>query len=139
MVLDRYTYSPLPYPPYHQPYVILQGFANGGWLLLQNCHLSLDYVVEVLGVILETETIHDEFRLWVTTEVHPKFPISYLQVGHMIIVIWLIMGLLSGIEHWARNRENTSITNQGRNRGMHIRCTEGCVNENTLCRDNILL
>ncbi|WAR12301.1 DYH5-like protein [Mya arenaria] len=36
---------------------------NGGWLLLQNCHLSLDYVLEVLDVIIETETIHDEFRV----------------------------------------------------------------------------
>lgn len=49
-------------------------------MLLQNCHLSLDYVTEVLDQILETESVHDEFRLWVTTEVHKKFPISFLQV-----------------------------------------------------------
>lgn len=61
---------------------MLQGFANGGWLLLQNCHLSLDYVVEVLDQILESESVHDEFRLWVTSEVHKKFPISFLQVTH---------------------------------------------------------
>ncbi|KAF6020163.1 DNAH5 [Bugula neritina] len=63
----------------HARRMIQQGFANGGWLLLQNCHLSLDYVLEVLDQILETETVHDEFRLWVTTEVHKKFPISFLQ------------------------------------------------------------
>ena len=54
----------------------------GGWVLLQNCHLSLAYIEEVMDLILETETIHDDFRLWVTTEVHPKFPITFLQVRH---------------------------------------------------------
>ena len=54
--------------------------ANGDWVLLQNCHLSLDYVVEVMDQVNEAEAIHDTFRLWVTTEVHPKFPITFLQV-----------------------------------------------------------
>lgn len=53
---------------------------NGGWVLLQNCHLSLDYVTEVMDQVLETDNVHDVFRLWVTTEVHPKFPITFLQV-----------------------------------------------------------
>ena len=53
---------------------------NGGWVLLQNCHLSLDYVEEVMDVVVETETLHDQFRIWMTTEVHPKFPITFLQV-----------------------------------------------------------
>ncbi|ESO89757.1 hypothetical protein LOTGIDRAFT_192667 [Lottia gigantea] len=57
------------------------GVQNGGWLLLQNCHLSLDFVVEVMDTIIETESIHDEFRLWVTTEEHLKFPISFLQMA----------------------------------------------------------
>ena len=59
--------------------------ANGGWVLLQNCHLSLNYVVEVMDQLLETETMHQDFRLWVTTEVHPKFPITFLQVRYSII------------------------------------------------------
>lgn len=64
----------------HARRLLSQGTQNGGWLLLQNCHLSLDFVDEVMDYIIETEVIHDEFRLWVTTEVHPKFPISFLQV-----------------------------------------------------------
>uniref|UniRef100_A0A2C9JCN9 AAA+ ATPase domain-containing protein n=1 Tax=Biomphalaria glabrata TaxID=6526 RepID=A0A2C9JCN9_BIOGL len=65
----------------HARRLLQQGVTSGGWLLLQNCHLSLEYVNEVLDVIVETETIHDEFRLWVTTEVHPKFSINFLQIS----------------------------------------------------------
>ena len=57
---------------------------SGGWVLLQNCHLSLDYVIEVMDQVLETETIHEDFRLWVTTEVHPRFPITFLQACHSV-------------------------------------------------------
>lgn len=35
---------------------------------------------ELLSTILEAESIHDSCRVWITTEVHPKFPISLLQV-----------------------------------------------------------
>ena len=31
--------------------------------------------------ILETEKIHESFRLWLTTEVHPKYPINLLQAS----------------------------------------------------------
>ena len=65
--------------------------ANGDWVLLQNCHLSLDYVVEVMDQVNEAETIHDTFRLWVTTEVHPKFPITFLQVSQLICwLLWVV-------------------------------------------------
>ena len=53
---------------------------QGGWVLLQNCHLSLDYVVELMDQIVEQDHINENFRLWVTTESHPKFPITFLQV-----------------------------------------------------------
>ncbi len=35
---------------------------------------------ELLQTVLETEAIHEACRVWLTTEVHPKFPISLLQV-----------------------------------------------------------
>lgn len=64
----------------HARRLMQQMIANGGWLLLQNCHLSLDYIYEIFDQIVETEHMHEDFRLWVTTEVHPKFPINFLQV-----------------------------------------------------------
>ncbi|XP_064640332.1 dynein axonemal heavy chain 5-like isoform X2 [Lineus longissimus] len=65
----------------HARRLLAHMFTSGGWTLLQNCHLSLAFVNEVMDLVLETETIHEAFRLWVTTEVHPKFPISFLQMS----------------------------------------------------------
>ena len=69
----------------HARRMVSQGMSQGGWLLLQNCHLSLNYVIEVMDNITDTEVIEQTFRLWVTTEHHPKFPISFLQVSHTLM------------------------------------------------------
>ena len=81
----------------HARRLIGHSSVSGGWVLLQNCHLSLDYVVEVMDQLINTETIHENFRLWVTTEVHPKFPITFLQVYISPLCIGAVMVLLSPI------------------------------------------
>ena len=50
-------------------------------MLLQNCHLGLEFMDELLNTITEAESMHESCRVWITTEVHPKFPISLLQVS----------------------------------------------------------
>ncbi|XP_041975311.1 dynein axonemal heavy chain 8 [Aricia agestis] len=69
----------------HARKLILRALSEGLWVLLQNCHLGLDYMVEVMEQFGELEkhleTIHESFRLWITTEVHPKFPITLLQMS----------------------------------------------------------
>lgn len=54
---------------------------QGGWVLLQNCHLGLEYMVELTTLLTETTTVDPSFRLWITTEVSPQFPISLLQIS----------------------------------------------------------
>uniref|UniRef100_A0A3B4C567 AAA+ ATPase domain-containing protein n=1 Tax=Pygocentrus nattereri TaxID=42514 RepID=A0A3B4C567_PYGNA len=63
----------------HARRLLAQSMSDGGWLLLQNCHLGLDFLDELLETIDTSENIHESFRVWVTTEVHPKFPINFLQ------------------------------------------------------------
>ncbi|KAG5882158.1 Dynein heavy chain 5, partial [Gonioctena quinquepunctata] len=68
----------------HARKMMTSALSEGYWALLQNCHLSLDYMNEVLNQFLELEKgtggVHPDFRLWITTEVHAQFPISLLQI-----------------------------------------------------------
>ncbi|XP_064553878.1 dynein axonemal heavy chain 5 isoform X1 [Drosophila montana] len=66
---------------YHARKMIMESMANGGWVLLQNVHLSLPFCSEVIDMLVETEHIDDTFRMWVTTEPHSEFPIGLLQMA----------------------------------------------------------
>ncbi|XP_052798280.1 dynein axonemal heavy chain 8-like [Mya arenaria] len=54
---------------------------TGGWTLLQNCHLGLNFMDELLDTLVQTPQIHENFRVWITTEPHDQFPISLLQAS----------------------------------------------------------
>ena len=36
---------------------------------------------ELMDLVTETESVNEDFRLWITTEVHPQFPINLLQMS----------------------------------------------------------
>ena len=65
----------------HARRLVNSAFATGSWVLLQNCHLSLDFCEELLNILTNQENINKTFRLWLTTEPHPKFSISLLQMS----------------------------------------------------------
>lgn len=59
---------------------------EGKWVILQNCHLGLKFMEEIETLIVEESPlvptgtqIHEDFRLWITCEQHPKFPLGLLQ------------------------------------------------------------
>lgn len=64
----------------HARRLLADAMAAGRWLLLQNCHLSLDFCQEMLDTVTESDNVNRSFRLWITTEVHAAFPIGLLQV-----------------------------------------------------------
>jgi len=68
----------------HARRLMQQSMQDGSWVLLHNCHLALDYVDELLDAIITGDSIQSSFRLWLTTEVHPQFPINFLQVSPVI-------------------------------------------------------
>lgn len=61
--------------------MIESSMQNGGWVLLQNVHLSLPFTSEAMSMVSDGENINESFRLWLTTEVHEQFPIGLLQMS----------------------------------------------------------
>uniref|UniRef100_A0A1B0GJY1 Putative dyneins heavy chain n=1 Tax=Lutzomyia longipalpis TaxID=7200 RepID=A0A1B0GJY1_LUTLO len=66
---------------FHARKLITDCMGSGGWVLLQNAHLSITFCAEIIDILVETEHVEETFRLWVTTEVHEQFPIGLLQMA----------------------------------------------------------
>lgn len=56
-------------------------FITGGWVILQNCHLGIDYMGEMEETLTKTLEIDDDYRLWITCEITKRFPIGLLQMA----------------------------------------------------------
>jgi len=57
---------------------------KGGWVVLQNCHLSEKFMPELekrCDELITEKNIHHNFRLWLTSYSCPFFPSSILQNG----------------------------------------------------------
>ncbi|XP_056290683.1 dynein axonemal heavy chain 8-like [Pseudoliparis swirei] len=63
----------------HARKLLKTSMTEGGWVLLQNCHLGLEFMDELLETITTAETMHDTVRVWITTEPHDQFSITLLQ------------------------------------------------------------
>ncbi|XP_027535085.1 dynein heavy chain 5, axonemal-like isoform X2 [Neopelma chrysocephalum] len=63
----------------HARHLLNQCMQDGGWLLLQNCHLGLEFLSELMDTITTIESMSEDFRTWITAEAHPEFPINLLQ------------------------------------------------------------
>lgn len=62
---------------------ILEGSKQGQWLFLANCHLSLNFLRNLEKILeqldIDKNEVNDNFRLFLSTEPNPKFPITLLQ------------------------------------------------------------
>jgi len=55
------------------------GALRGQWVLLQNCHLLPSWLKTLEKIIEQLAAPHEDFRLWMTTDPTPAFPIGILQ------------------------------------------------------------
>jgi len=47
--------------------MIDNGFVAGKWVILNNCHLSLEFMAELEDILNPKDKgIHHDFRLWIT-------------------------------------------------------------------------
>eukprot|EP01083_Nonionella_stella_P290507 988452_1 len=84
----------------HATKAIKDGMLKGDWALLQNCHLGLNYMSALPDNIKKwkqellnneeeqkkqssdnNNNIPSSYRLWITCEAHPSFPIALLQMS----------------------------------------------------------
>lgn len=57
----------------------------GSWLCLQNVHLMIGWLPRLVKELMDVEK-NVKFRLWITTEVHQKFPSTLLLMSMKIAV-----------------------------------------------------
>lgn len=62
---------------------IIAGRRNGDWVCLQNCHLSVSWLpkLERIQEGMVASEVHEDFRLWLTSNPSDSFPVSILQSG----------------------------------------------------------
>jgi dynein heavy chain len=62
--------------------MIKNGFISGKWVVLNNCHLSLEFMAQMEEILNPKNCeIHEDFRLWITCEPHQEFPLGLLQMA----------------------------------------------------------
>ncbi|XP_017847923.1 dynein heavy chain 10, axonemal [Drosophila busckii] len=58
---------------------------QGMWLMLQNGHLLVRFIRELEKFLDKVENPHPDFRLWITTDPTPTFPIGILQKSLKVV------------------------------------------------------
>ena len=51
---------------------ITTAILKGHWLMLQNCHLCLEFCEELIVTMVDTDEMHRNFKLWLTTDFHKE-------------------------------------------------------------------
>ena len=51
---------------------ITSAILKGHWLMLQNCHLCLEFCEELIVTMVDTDEMHRNFKLWLTTDYHKE-------------------------------------------------------------------
>jgi dynein heavy chain, axonemal len=81
--------------------------STGSWLLLQNCHLCPDFIATLPDVLATFPSKHSEFRLFLTSESSPTFPVVALHAFTKVSCTCLVSG-------WRRSCFDVALSVAGR-------------------------
>jgi dynein heavy chain 1, cytosolic len=67
--------------------MVATGAKRGTWVLLKNVHLCIDWLREILVKKIQGfgGSVHANFRLFITSEIHPRLPTGLLQVSDVLV------------------------------------------------------
>lgn len=66
---------------------ITNGFRDGFWVILNNCHLSLEFMAELEEFLNPKGVeINPSFRLWLAAEPHQEFPLGLLRMALKVVL-----------------------------------------------------
>jgi len=61
------------------------GYVRGHWVILSNCHLLASWLKTLEKILQSLTKPHKDFRLWLTTDPTPKFPLGILQISLKVV------------------------------------------------------
>ena len=63
--------------------LLRDGMEQGLWVCLQNCHLATSWMPALEAIVegIDRNSVHKDFRLWLTAMPTPAFPVAILQNG----------------------------------------------------------
>ncbi|KAM4891097.1 dynein axonemal heavy chain 10 [Sylvia borin] len=62
-----------------------EAVVQGHWLMLQNCHLLVKWLIHLEKAVEKITEPHEDFRLWLTTDPTKGFPIGILQKALKVV------------------------------------------------------
>lgn len=64
---------------------IPQAIREGSYILLRNVHLCPSWLNDLIKMLYSLNNYNSEFRLFMTSEIHPNLPPSLLQISYIIV------------------------------------------------------
>lgn len=66
---------------------ILESASKGQWVILQNCNYTPSWMPRlemIIDTIRNTDNLHKDFRLWLTSQPSTQLPTSILENSHKV-------------------------------------------------------